>query len=164
MRRRLEFDARMRAVAGQCAGHGVEGGKRATDAGTVFQGVEAGIDRERQPARVFEVVAELHALVIKRAAERSTLVDAVHAQTHAAAFAPDKPAVRKIVAHSGKAAASGVTAVKARKVAVRVRPLADGRIAPEADGPARDPISHSGGLGVGRSPARTERRQYQCET
>src|SRR6266481_7968217 len=121
----------MRAIAWQCAGHGVEGGKRAADAGVIFQGVETGIDREGQPARVFEVVAELHALVIKRGdiAERSILVDAVHAQTHAAAFAADKPAVRKIGAHIGKAA-SGVTAVK---VAVSVRALADSWIAPEAD-------------------------------
>src|ERR1700730_12174234 len=124
MRRRLEFDARMRAIAWQCAGHGVEGRKRVTDAGVIFQGVETGIDRE---GCVLEVVAELHALVIKRAeiAERSIPVDAVHTQTHAATFAADKPAVRKIVAHRGKAAASGVTAVKARKVAVSVRALTD---------------------------------------
>src|SRR6266851_110894 len=156
----------MRAIAGQCAGRSVEGGKRATDAGIIFQGVETGIDREGQPARVLEVVAELHALVIKRAdiAERSILVDAVHAQTHAAAFAADKPAVRKTVAHIGKAAASGVTAVKARKVAVSVRVLAGGQIATEADGPAWDPICHGSGLGMGRSPAETERRQYECET
>src|SRR6266849_8882018 len=145
----------MRAIAGQCAGRGVEGGKRATDAGIIFQGVETGIDRE---GRVLEGVAELHAFVIKRAniAERCILVDAVHAQTHAA--------YRKIVAHIGKAAASGVTAVKARKVAVSVRALADGYIATEADGPAWDPICHRGGLGMGRSPAQTERRQYECET
>src|SRR5450631_458532 len=153
----------MRAIARQCAGHGVEGGKRVTDAGVIFQGVEPGIDRE---GCVLEVVAELHALVIKRAeiTERSIQVDAVHAQTHAAAFAADKPAVRKIVAHIGKAAASGVTALKARKVAVSVRVLADGQIATEADRPAWNPIVHSGGLGMGRSPAQTERRQYQCET
>src|SRR6202171_2283889 len=114
----------MRAIARQCAGHGVEGGKRASDAGAIFQGVETGIDRE---GCVLEVVAELHALVIQRAkiAERSIPVDAVHAQTHAAAFVADKPAVRKIVAHRGKDAASGVTAVKARKVTVSVRALAD---------------------------------------
>src|ERR1700731_1454977 len=143
----------MRAIAWQCAGHGVEGGKRAADAGIIFQGVETRIDREGYPARVLEVVAELHALVIKRAeiAERSILVDAVHAQTHAAAFAADKPAVRKIVAHRGKAAASGVTAVKARKVAVSVRALAGGQTT-EADGPAWGPIWHRGGLGMGRSP------------
>src|ERR1700737_3613107 len=118
----------MRAIAWQCAGHGVEGGKRATDAGIIFQGVETRIDREGYPARVLEVIAELHALVIKRAdiAERSILVDAVHAQTQAAPLPPQKPAVRKIVAHMGKAAASGVTAVKARKAAVSVRALADG--------------------------------------
>src|SRR3981189_2957467 len=145
----------MRAIAGQCAGRGVEGGKRATDAGIIFQGVETGIDRE---GRVLEGVAELHAFVIKRAniAERSILVDAVHAQTHAA--------YRKIVVHIGKAAAAGVTAVKARKVAVSVRALAGGQIATEADGPAWDPIGHGGGLRIGRSPAQTERRQYQCET
>src|SRR5258705_12921831 len=103
---------------------------------------------------------------MKRAAiaERSILVDAVHAQTHAAAFAADKPAVRKIVAHIGKAAALGVTAVKARKVAVSVRALTVGQIATEAGGPAGDPICHRGGLGVGGSPAQTERRQYECET
>src|SRR5258708_36962254 len=128
----------MRAIARQRAGHGVEGGKGTTDAEIIFQGVETGIDREGWPARVLEVVAELHALVIKRAdiAERSVLVDAVHAQTHAAAFAADKPAVRKIVAHIGKVAASGATAVKARQCAVSVRALADGWIATEADGPA----------------------------
>src|SRR5229473_565826 len=100
-------------------------------------------------------VAEPHALVIKRAdiAKRSILVDAVHAQTHAAAFAANKPAVRKIVTHRGKAATSGVTAVKARKVAVSVRALADGQIATEADGPVWGPICHRGGLGMGRSPA-----------
>src|SRR6202035_1179434 len=97
-------------------------------------------------------------------AERSILVDTVDAETHAAAFAADKPAVRKIVAQIGKAAASGVTAVKARKVAVSVRALAGGQIATEADRPAWDPIAHRGGLGMGRSPAQTERRQYQCET
>src|SRR5271169_889 len=46
IRRRLEFDARMRAIAWQCAGHAVEGGKAATDAGFVIQGVETGIDRD----------------------------------------------------------------------------------------------------------------------
>src|SRR6202023_2995700 len=130
----------MRAIDGQCAGHGVEGGKRATDAGIIFQGVETGIDREGQPTPVFEVVAELHAFGIERAevAKSCILVDAAHAQTHAAAFAADKPAVRKIVAHIGKAAASGVAAVKAQKVAVSVRALADGYIATDAEGRARD--------------------------
>src|SRR5260370_516906 len=108
----------MRAVAGQCAGGGVKGSKRAPDAGIVFQGVETGIDRD---GCVLEVVAELHAFVIKRAAERCILVEAVHAQTHAAALAADEPAVRKVVARVGKAAASGAAAVKARKVAVGVR-------------------------------------------
>src|ERR1700694_4729455 len=156
----------MRAIAGQCAGHGVEGGTRATDAGAIFQGVETCIDRKGQSACVSEVVAELHAFVIERAviAERSTPIDAVHAQTHPPASPADKPAARKIVAHIGKAAASGVTAVKARKVIVSVRTLAGGRIAAEAEGPAWDPICHRGSLGVGRSPAQTERRQYQCET
>src|SRR5665811_310936 len=97
-------------------------------------------------------------------AERAILLDAVHAQTHAAAFAADKPAVRKMIAQIGKAAASGVTAVEARKVAVSVRALVDGWIAAEADGPAWDPICHRGGLGMGRSPAQTERRQYACES
>src|SRR5258706_2768215 len=117
----------MGVIAWQCAGDAVEGGKRAADAGVIFQGVETGIDREGQPARVFEVVAELHALVIKRGdiAERSVLVDAVHPRTHAATLGADKPAVRKIVAHIGNAAL-GVTAVKARKVAVSVRALAGG--------------------------------------
>src|SRR6202158_5683144 len=117
----------MPAIASQCAGRGVEGSKRVTDAGVVFQGIETGIDREGRPARALEVVAELHALERGGAdiAERSILIGAAHAQTHAAAFAADKPAVRKIVAHRGKAAASGVTAVKARKVAGSVRALAD---------------------------------------
>src|SRR5882672_8456162 len=108
----------MRSIAGQCAGCGVEGGKSA--AGIVFQGVETSIDCKGQ-ARVQETVAELHAFVIKRAdiAERCILVDTVHAQTQAA-FAADKPAARKIVVHIGKPAASGVTAVKARKIAVSV--------------------------------------------
>src|SRR6267378_8605413 len=153
----------MRAIAGQRAGHGIEGGKRATDAAAIFQGVETAKDREGQPARVLEVVAELHAFIID-IAERASLVDAVHAQTHAAAFAADKPAVREIVAHIGKAAASGITAVKARKVAVSVRVLAGGWIATEADGPAWDPICNGVGLGMGRSPAETERRQYECES
>jgi len=113
-----------------------------------------------------EVVAELHAFVMKRAdiTERSVLVDAVHAQTHAATFATDKPAARKIVAQIGRAAATSATAVKARKVGVSVRALVDGWIAAEADGPAWDPICHRGGLGMGRSPAQTERRQYACES
>src|SRR5216684_9072003 len=46
IRRRLVFDARMRAIAWQCAGRSVKGGKRAPDAGIIFQGVETGIDRE----------------------------------------------------------------------------------------------------------------------
>src|ERR1700730_13557698 len=157
----------MPAIASQCAGgRGVEGSKRVTDAGIVFQGIETGIDREGRPARVLEVVAELHALVSERSdiAERSILIGAAHTQTHAAAFAADKPAVRKIVAHIGKAAASGVTAVKARKVAVSVRALVAGQIAAEADGPAWEQICHRGGLGMGWSPAQTERRQYECET
>src|ERR1700730_1417857 len=45
--RRLEFDACMRAIDWQRAGRGVEGGKRATDTGSIFQGVEPGIDPER---------------------------------------------------------------------------------------------------------------------
>src|SRR5262245_48648527 len=100
----------MRAIAGLCAGHVVEGGKRASDAGIIFQGIETGIDGDG----VLELVAELRALVLKRAdiAERSKLVDAIHAQPHGAAFAADKPAARKIVARIGKAAASGVAAVK----------------------------------------------------
>src|SRR5450759_5319 len=156
----------MRAIAGQCTGHGVEGGKRATDAGVIFQGVETRIDREGQPARVLEVVAELHAFGIKRTevAKSRTLVDAAQAQTHPAAFAADKPAVRKIVAHIGNAAAPRVTAVKARKVAVSVRTLADGQIATKTDGPTWEPIWHRSGLGMGRWPAQTERRQYECET
>src|SRR5260370_30244315 len=155
----------MHAIAGQCAGRGVEGGKRATDGGIIFQGVETGIDREGLAARVLEVVAELHAFVIKRAeiAERAIPVDAAHAESPAA-FAADKPAVGKIVARIGKAGASGVTAVKARKVAVSVRALAGGQIATEAEGPAWGPICHRRGLGMGRSPALTERRQYEYET
>src|SRR5258708_32214867 len=108
----------MPAIASQCAGRGVEGSKRVTDAGIVFQGVETGIDRERRPARVLEVVAELHALGIKRAdiAERSVLVDAVHAQTHGAASAADEPAVRQIVAPFGTAAPAGPTPATPAKV------------------------------------------------
>src|ERR1700754_378064 len=122
----------MRAIAGQRAGGGVEGRKRAANAGVVFQGVEAGIDRERC---VLELVADLRAFRIKRAAERAGLVDAVHAVSHAAGSAADKPAVRKSGAHVGKAA-SGVTAVEACKAAVNVRALADGQIAVKTDGPA----------------------------
>jgi len=166
IRRRLEFDARMRAIARQRAGHGVEGGGKVTEAGFIFQGVETGIDRDRQSARAVEIVTELYAFGIDRAeiAERCILVDAVHAQTDAAAFAADKPAIRKIVARVGKAAASGVTAVEAGKVAIRVRALAGGRITTEADRPAWEPICHGRGLGMGRSPAQAERRQYQCES
>src|SRR5206468_9331734 len=106
-----------------------------------------------------EVVAELHAFRIERA-ERASLVDAAHAQAHAAAFIADKPAVRKIVARRGKAA--GVTAAKARKVAIIVRSLAGIQAAAEAE-PARGPICHWSGLGVGRSPAQAERRHDECE-
>src|ERR1700694_5410024 len=104
----------MPAIAGQRAGRGIEGSKRVTDAGIVFQGIETGIDREGRSARALEVVAELHALVSERGdmPDRSILIVAAHAQTHAAALAADKPAVRKIVARIGKAAASGVAAVK----------------------------------------------------
>ena len=100
------------AIAGQRTAHRVEGSKGATDARLIFQGVETGIDREGQPARVLKVIAELYAFVIGRAdiAKRFIPVDAVHAQTHAAAFAADKPAVRKFVAHI--ATASGGTAIK----------------------------------------------------
>jgi len=117
----------MRAIAGQCAGRGVEVGKRAADAGIVFQGVEAGIDRD---GRAREVVTELHAFVGERwcFAEYSGLTEAVHAQTQSAAFAADKPAVRKIVAR-GKAAASAT--IKGRKSAVRVRALVGGQVAAE---------------------------------
>src|ERR1700732_1217091 len=109
----------MRAIAGQCAGRGVEVGKRATDAGIVFQGVEAGIDRD---GRAREVITELHAFVGERwcCAECSGLAEAVHAQTQSAAFAADEPAVRKIVAR-GKGAASAT--VKDRTSAVRVQAL-----------------------------------------
>src|SRR6266566_3668202 len=37
IRRWLEFDAGMRAIAWQCTGRGVEGRKRAADAGIIFQ-------------------------------------------------------------------------------------------------------------------------------
>jgi hypothetical protein len=166
IRRRPEFDTGMRAIACQCAGgRVVEGSKRATIADIIFQGVETGIERDGQAAtaRTLKVVAELHALVTKRAdiAEPVGLADAGHAQTQAAAFAADKPAVREIVA---RAAASGVTAAKARKVAVAVPAQAEAWIATEADGPAWDPIGHGSGLGMGRSPAQTERRQHQCES
>src|SRR5580700_5540666 len=156
----------MHVIDGQCAGRAVEGGKRSTDAGRIFQGVEPGIDLERQAVRGLEVVADLRTFVIKRGriAERAILAEAAQVQTHAAAFATDKPAVRKIVAHGGKAAAPGITAVKARKVAVGVRTLAGRLIATEAEGPAWNPVRHRRGLGVGRSPAQTERRQYQCKT
>src|ERR1019366_2645283 len=110
-----------RAIAGQGSGHVVERGKRTADAGVIFQGVETGIERDGQSARIPEVVAELHAFVTQ-IAERGILGDAVHAQAHAqahaAAFAADKPAVGKIVARIGKAPASDVAAAKARKVAV----------------------------------------------
>src|SRR5262249_32086842 len=66
IRRWLEFDARTRAIAGQRAGRGVEGGERASEAGIVFQRVEAGIDCDGQPARFLEVVAELHAFIGER--------------------------------------------------------------------------------------------------
>src|SRR5882757_7420783 len=117
----------MRAIARQCAGRGVEVGKRAPDSGIVFQGVEAGIDRD---GRALEVVTELHAFVGERwcFAECSGLAEAVHAQTQSAAFAADKPAVREMVAR-GKTAASAT--VKARKSTVRVRALVGGRTAAE---------------------------------
>src|SRR6188768_3153192 len=149
IRRRLDFDARMRAKAGHRSGHGVEGRKNAANAGIVFQRVEAGIERD---GCVLEVVAELHAFGIERA-ERAGLVEA--AQAHGAAFIADKPAVRKIVARRGKAA--GVAAAKAGKNAVGIGTLAGIQIAAEAE-PARGPVSHRGGLGVGGSPAKAERR------
>src|SRR4051794_38471112 len=134
IRRRLKFDAGMRAISRQCAGRGVEGRKRAADAGVVFQGVETGIDGKRQPAQALKIVAGLHAFIMKRAAERAGLVDAADAETRAAGSAADKPAVRKINARRGKAA--GVAAVEACKAAVNVRALADGQVALEADWPA----------------------------
>src|ERR1700692_214258 len=97
-------------------------------------------------------------------AERCILVEAVHAQAHAAAFVADEPAVRKIVAHIGKAATSGAATVKARKGAVSVRALAVSRIATEAEQRAWDPIRHGGGLGMRGSAAQTECRQRQCKT
>lgn len=166
IRRRLEFDAAMRAIAGRCVGRGVERRERVADAGVEFQGVDTAIDPERRAARlVLEVVAELYALVGERAdiAERATLAEAVHAETHGAAFAADKPAVRKIGARIGKAVASG-TEVKARKVAVAVQALDAGRIAAEAEGAARDPVAQRGDLGVGRLPAQAERHQSEYET
>jgi len=55
--RRLIFEARMRAIARQGAGHIVEGRERPANAGIVFQSVEAGMESQRQPVRVLEVVA-----------------------------------------------------------------------------------------------------------
>src|SRR5947209_2008735 len=132
IRRRLKFDAGMRVISGQRAGCGVEGGKRAADAGIVLQRVETGIDGDGQPAEALKIVAGLHAFIMKRAAERARLVDAVHPEPNAAGSAADKPAVRKIHAHRGKAA-SGLAAVEA---AVNVRALPDGQIAMKADRPA----------------------------
>src|SRR4051794_38306852 len=105
IRRRLKFDAGMRAISAQRAGGGVEGRKRAADAGVVFQRVETGIDRERQPAQALKIVAGLHAFIMKRGAERARLVDATEAETRAAGSAADEPAVRKINARRGKAGA-----------------------------------------------------------
>src|SRR4051794_30228198 len=93
----------MRAISGQRAGRGVEGRKRAANAGVVFQRVETGIDGERQPAQALKIVAGLHAFIMKRGAERAGLVDAADAETRAAGSAADKPAVRKIGAHIRKA-------------------------------------------------------------
>src|SRR5215475_6090803 len=142
----------MGAIARHGGRRGVEGCQSATEA-IVLQGVEASIDRD---GSVLEVVAELHAFTIERA-ERSGLVDAAHVQTHSAALAADKQPVGKIVARVGKVLA------KARKVAVDVRTFAGGRIAGEAERPARGPIGQRGGLGLG-SRAQAERRQYQSET
>src|SRR4051812_41692549 len=157
----------MRAVARQRAGHRVEWRKSATDAGLVFQGVKSAVDRERQPA-VLEAVAKLHAFGIDRAeiAKGGILPDAAQAQAHAhaATLAADEPAARKIIAHVGNAAATGVTAVKARKVAVGGRALASRRIVTEAEGPAWCPICQRGGLGVDRWRAQRKRSHNQCET
>src|SRR5258708_20947232 len=106
----------MRAIAGQRAGRGVEGAERATDAGIEFKGVETGIDRDGRP-RVLEAVAELHAFGSERAEIAKSRILSDAAQADAAAFAADKPAVRKIVAQIGRATA-GIAVVKARKVAV----------------------------------------------
>ena len=147
----------MHAIAGR-AGRGVEGRKRGTDAGIVFQRVEPAVDGN---GRVLERVAKPHASSLERA-ERAGLVDAAQAQarTQAAAFAADKPAVRKIVPR-GKAA--GATVLKAREAGLRVRALPGIQIAAEAE-PARRPIGHRGSLGVSRSPAQTKRRYDKHET
>src|SRR5437763_369942 len=79
IRRRLKFDAYIRAISGQRAGRGVEGRKRAADAGVVFQRVETGIERDGQPAQALKIVAGLHAFIMKRVAERARLVDATEA-------------------------------------------------------------------------------------
>ena len=101
--------------------------------------------------------------VIKRAEiAKRILVEA--AQAHAAALAADKKAVRKIVARIGKAAASGVTEVKARKVPVTYPGSGRWSDRHRTHGPAWDPITHGRGLGIDRPLAETERRQCDCET
>src|SRR4051812_25697557 len=121
----------MGAISGQRAGRGVEGGKRAADGRIVFQGVESGIDRERQA--ILELVADLRALGMQRAAECAGVADA--AQTQAAGSAAEKPAVRKMGAGIGKAAARAA-AVKTCEAAVDVRALAERQVAVETDRPA----------------------------
>src|SRR5258705_3915723 len=117
----------MHAVAGRGAGHGVEAGQGSS---IEFQGVETGIDRD---GRVLEVVAELRAFVGERGdiAPRSSLAEAVNAQTQSAPLAADKPSVLEIVAR-GKVAASGGAAAEGQKVAVRVRALVRSRVAAKA--------------------------------
>jgi hypothetical protein len=87
------------------------------------------------PVLYFNVSKPAYAFGMKRVAERASLVDAVDAETQSAGSAADKPAVRKIIAHIGKAA-RGVAAVEACKAAVNIRALAHGQVAVEADGPA----------------------------
>lgn len=161
--RRLEFDAGIRAADGQRAGLGVERRECvAADARIVFQRVETGKEGDGRPAAVLQAVAELHAFAIERP-ETAEGALAETAEAHGVALAADKKAVRKIVARIGRTV-SDVAEVKARKVPVRVRALVRRRISPESHRPARNPITHRPGLGVGRLPAQTEHRRGKYET
>jgi hypothetical protein len=168
IRRRLEFDAAMRAVAGYGVGRVVGGNEGVTEAGVVFHGVETAIDPKRRRARlILEIVAELHALVRADIAERATPAEAVDAETHPgtdnAACTADEPALLQIGAR-GKAVASAAVEVEVRKVAVSVQALDAVQIPAEAERPARDPVAQGRDLGMRRRPAQAERQQPDYET
>lgn len=112
--RRLERNAGAGAIAGVDAGVGRERCQRTADARPIVQRIEAGIDRDRQISRAFEVVAGQRALIGERAKIRHGARQPEAVETDAAALAADKRAGAKIVAPVAVAA----LVVEARKVAI----------------------------------------------